>query len=101
MTIPSRPLGVIKDLIESIGLDITYAYEDLIFIEHNAFLLQMAQEGTDLGIWFNTESNVEDRPNILAQLQQSGGTLGLDIDVKGTYTMEPQNEEESFRIVFN
>ena len=45
MTLPYRPLGVVKQLLEEIGMEITYAYDDLIFIQHNPVLLQFGKVG--------------------------------------------------------
>jgi DNA-binding IclR family transcriptional regulator len=35
-----KPLGQVKELVESLGMEISYAYEDLVFLQHNGFLLQ-------------------------------------------------------------
>lgn len=101
MTIPTKPLGIIKDLVEGVGLDVTYAYEDLIFIEHNAFILQMEENPEDIGVWFNTQSTEEDRPKILSQLQGQGKNLKLNVLQKGTFSMNGDGESEAIQIVFN
>lgn len=43
MGLPYRPLGMVKAMLETIGIEITYSYEDLIFIQHNHFLLQFGK----------------------------------------------------------
>lgn len=100
MSIPLRPLGMIKNLIEAVGLDISYVYDDLIFIEHNAFLLQMEEKGENLGVWFNADSNPVDRPIILSQLQAEGAKLSLQVREKGTYSLTGRNDGESFQLEF-
>jgi len=101
MSIPLRPLGIIKDLVEAIGLDISYMYDDLLFIEHNAFLLQMSEtDGAMLGLWFNEESTPGERPQILTNLQVEGRKLSLHIEEKGTYTLTGEEEGESFQLEF-
>jgi hypothetical protein len=101
MNIPIRPLGLAKDLIEAVGLDLTYVYDDLIFIEHNAFLLQMEDKGEDLGIWFNTESTPADRPQIANQLQVAAQALSLNVHPRGTFSITRQDDDETFQILFN
>jgi hypothetical protein len=103
MTVPLRPLGLAKDLIEAVGLDVTYVYDDLIFIEHNAFLLQMEEKGENIGLWFNTESTPSNRPEITTQLKAAGKTLSLNVSLKGTFsiTRQDDNDNETFQILFN
>ncbi len=101
MTVPLRPLGLAKDLIEAVGLDVTYVYDDLIFIEHNAFLLQMEEQGENIGVWFNTESTSADRPEITTKLKAAGKELSLKVSDKGTFSIARQGDDETFQIVFN
>lgn len=98
--IPHKPLGLIKTLIETCGLDVSYVYDDLVFINHNAYLLQMGEQGEDIGIWFNSESNLADRPVMLKQLVEAGVKMSLNIFEKGTYSLKSEDNEESFRLEF-
>lgn len=101
MSIPLRPFGIIKTLIDTIGLDISFAYDDLVFIEHNAFLLQMGEKsGADLGVWFNEDSTPTDRPGILSRLQTEGAKLSLDIYEKGTYSLNSLDGSEEMQLEF-
>ena len=45
MALPYRPLGLVKQLLEEIGIEVTYAYEDLVFVQHNPILLQFGKVG--------------------------------------------------------
>lgn len=97
--IPFRPLGLIKELIDTTGLNITHVYEDLVFIEHNAFILQMGEQGEDLKIIFNTESEQEKRPEIQAELAKRAETYGLKLTNGGTYSLV-EGEEDTLDIEF-
>lgn len=102
MSIPLRPLGLIKNLVEAMGLDISYMYDDLIFIEHNAFLLQMSEaDGAEVWVWFNEESTPDDRPTILTKLRTEGGKLLLQVQDKGTFSLSGQDDGESFQLRFS
>lgn len=46
--IPLMKLGVVKEIVEATGMGVSYAYEDLIFLDHNALLLQF----TDALVFF-------------------------------------------------
>lgn len=99
--IPFRPLGLVKNIIEAIGLDITYLYDDLIFIEHNAFLLQMgADKHEEIGVWFNEESTPADRPQMLLRLEEEGRRYALSILEKGTYSLSDNKNGEGVDIRF-
>lgn len=98
--VPYRPLGLIKELVEAMNLEVTYMYEDLVFVEHNAFLLQMGEKGEDLFIWFNTESAPEERPEILYKLTGLAAELSLVAAVKGLFSMQQNDETESFQLEF-
>jgi hypothetical protein len=39
-----RPLGKLREIVLATGLDISYAYDDLIFSENSVFILQFDEE---------------------------------------------------------
>lgn len=100
MSVPYRPLGYIREVVASFGLDVTYVYEDLVYVQHNAFLLQMGERGEDVFLYFNTESAPGEREAIAEQLREIGATRQLHIQRKGTYTMTQIPDEEHIRIEF-
>ena len=100
MKIPYRPLGIITEMIEQMDLEVTYAYEDLVFISHNAFILRMGESGTKLHLYFNEESELNKRDQISEQLIMLGVDRGLEILQSGTYRMKPR-EDEKLDIHFN
>lgn len=75
-------------------LEVTYAYEDLVFISHNAFLLRMGEQGERVYLYFNEESDSADRPKITAQLAEAALAHGLKIQDSGTYTVKPRADEQ-------
>ena len=100
--IPLQPLGVVKNLADTLALDITYVYEDLIFVEHNAFLLQMSRErGEEILVWFNTESTEQERTPILVELQQTGRRFGLLVYHGGTFSLAQDEENQSIQLEFH
>ena len=100
MSIPYRPLGLIKEVIESIGLAITHVFEDLVFIEHNAFFLQMGERGEEVRLYFNTESDVAVRDDIARQLAEEGRKQGLNIEWLGTFRVAQGEGSEHFQLEF-
>lgn len=100
MTVPYRPLGLIKEMIETIGLEVTYVYDDLVFIQHNAFLLQMGKEGENVTVRFNVDSNPQARSELTARLQRAGTPLSLNIAEQGLFRLNESPEEENIQIEF-
>lgn len=94
MTIPFRPLGIITAVIEQMQLEVTYAYEDLVFISHNAFLLRMGDTGPKVHLYFNTDSETDKREDIENQLTEYAAERGLTILNSGTYHIKPREDEQ-------
>ena len=99
-TVPFRPLGILKMVLENIGFEVTHCYEDLVFIEHNAFLLRMEEKGEDISLLFNSESDIDKRGEIAELLKNSGETHNLVIARAGTYTMIPNRTDGTINLEF-
>jgi hypothetical protein len=95
-----RPLGTVMELIESLGHEVTYAYEDLVFVDHNNFLLQFGQESHALDLFINTECSADEAESIASRMLNAAPPMGLDIRPKGTYTMN-ETAENSLQITFH
>lgn len=99
--IPLRPLGYIKSLIETIGLEVSYVYDDLVFIEHNAFLLQFsATRGEEVAIWFNSDCPPQERLQILDRLSSAAAAMGLQIIDHGTFSLSAADADQSLQLSF-
>ncbi|NTU69026.1 MAG: hypothetical protein HGB02_09160 [Chlorobiaceae bacterium] len=95
-----RPLGIVKEVVEEIGLQVTYAYDDLVFVEHNDFLLQFGNDPSLLHLHFNTECPEDEAVALTAKLIPAAACKGLSMQRKGTYTMD-EDENDNLRISFN
>ena len=98
--VPYRPLGLVKNLTENLGFVISHSYEDLIFIEHNAFLLRMEEVGEKVSIIFNDESDKDKRAGIAEAFRLEGIKHRLELSEQGTYKMKANETEDSIDIVF-
>lgn len=98
--IPYRPLGILKTLMESLGFEVTHCYEDLVFIEHNAFLLRMEEKGEEVSLFFNTESDVDKRDEIAERIKTEGKAHNLTISCSGTYQMTPNEVDGTINLEF-
>lgn len=100
MSIPYRPLGHISAAIEKMNLEVTHAYEDLVFVSHNAFLLRMDETPELVHIYFNEESDPDMRGEMAKQFGDLASAQGLCVLTSGTYTMTPRADEQ-IDICFN
>lgn len=100
MNIPFRPLGKVRDIVQATGLDISYAYDDLVFSDHSVFILRFDNENPDmLYIYFNTKCN--DQSDLLKnKLKFAAEIAGFNIIYSGLFTIKQLNQEEEVEINF-
>jgi hypothetical protein len=91
--VPYRPLTRIQNMIESLGLSITYAYDDLVFTEHNTFVLQMGEKGEFVAVYLNNDLNEPVRPDMIREVTAAGAKQELLITHKGYYSIEEAQGE--------
>jgi hypothetical protein len=94
-----KPLGIVREIVESAGMGISYAYEDLVFLEHNAFLLQFTANDKEIFVHTNSEADKMEIKEPIAKLKMVGLTHGLTFTVVGRYRLS-QVDEENIRIEF-
>ena len=95
-----RDLEKAKTIIaEATGLDITYAYDDLVFPEHVAFIVQFDDSKADSYFcYFHTDCIPEEKVKIKENLLQACKNNRSTMKFKGSYTLEQKGEE--FEIKF-
>lgn len=94
MALPYRPLGVVKQLLEEIGIEITYAYEDLVFIQHNPFLLQFGKVGEVLFFYANVEIEDSEADHLFSTVQAAAGNNGITTLIhRGRYRLSAEEGE--------
>lgn len=98
--IPFRPLGILKGLVEKLGFEVTHCYEDLVFVEHNAFLLRMEAIGEQVSLIFNTESDINKRNDITERFVSEGKAQNLVISCAGTYLMTANERDGTLTLEF-
>lgn len=98
--VPYRPLGLLKNLTERLGFTISHCHEELVFIEHNAFLLRMEDVGEKVSLFFNDESDIDKRAGIAEAIQQEGKKEMLEITQAGTYQMTANESDGTIDIKF-
>jgi len=88
---------IIKD---GSGLDIAYAYEDLVFSEHGIFIFQFNSQSPDsFFCWFNQDCIEANRISILNSLNKSAALNRISLIYKGLFEMT-QKEDEQISVIF-
>jgi hypothetical protein len=89
---------IIKD---ACGLDIAYAYEDLVFSEHGIFILQFSKESSSqVTCWFNKDCLETNKAEMVKLLSKSATLNGLKIIPKGKFEMKQKEGSDEIDIQF-
>ena len=88
-----RPLGTVMQLLEELGHEVTYAYDDLVFVNHDGFLLQFDNTGSVLNLYFNQNYPKQEVENVELSIIPAGDKKGLSIITKGLYNVTEQGDE--------
>ena len=94
-----KPLGIVTEIVESAGMGVSYAYEDLVFLEHNAFLLEFTANDTELLIHTNSEAEESEIKGSIAKLKKVAADNGMIFTDGGRYSLT-QADDENIRIEF-
>lgn len=97
--IPIMKLGVVKEIVEATGMGISYTYEDLVFLDHNALLLQFTQDSDTVLVHTNREADTEPAQATLAALKQAAREREM-IFLDGQVYALTQGEDEQINIEF-
>jgi hypothetical protein len=87
------------NMVEAMGLEVTFAYADLVFVDHNAFLLQMLEDPKVVNLYFNRQSETSARANLAAALILHGAENGLRVMYQGLFDIT-QQAGETLKITF-
>jgi len=100
-TVPYRPLGILKTLMESLGFEVSHCYEDLVFLAHNAFLLRMEDRGEEVSLLFNMDSDPGKRQELTELLAIEGQKHHLVISSPGTYRITANEADGTINLEFH
>lgn len=87
MALPYRPLGLVKEILDGLGIEVTYAYEDLVFLQHNPVLLQFGQVGEILFFHVNVETDETEADQLFAAIRSAADGQGITLVRRGRYRL--------------
>lgn len=95
--LPQKALGHVMEALESMGLSVTYAYDDLVFASHSAILFQFTDDNNILNYYLEKDFTEEEKKNLEIQLAQAFKKQGFQLEYKGRFLVS-QNEGEELKI---
>ena len=94
-----KPLGIITAILADLGLEVTYAYDDLVFVQHSAFLLQFTDKPKTLKLFTNSECDIREANTVASGIVLEFDQNGFSVIPSGKYTLK-QNEDETLSLIF-
>jgi len=95
-----RELGLVREALTAAGMDISYAYEDLVFPEHNGFLLQFSDDPHTIKLHINIEANEDELATAISLLELKGAEIGLTLKTGSKYCMRQLDDRENITLEF-
>lgn len=92
--IPYRPLGLVANALEDCGLSVSYAYEDLIFVESTVALIKMCEKPEDIILYINSECPEQEAGSLEARLTTAARRQGLSLSTGGRFKLNQKAEKE-------
>ncbi|MCF6188817.1 MAG: hypothetical protein L3J49_15235 [Desulfobulbaceae bacterium] len=96
----TRELGLVREVLTAAGMDISYAYEDLIFLEHNGFLLQFTEKQHELLLHKNSEADEHTLAGAIDLLQLKAAETGLTLTLGTKYRLRQVAGQEDIQLEF-
>jgi hypothetical protein len=93
-SIPYRPLGLIANAVEEVGLIVSYSYEDLIFVDSTVVLLKMYEKPYEVLLYSNTDCNEEDAKDLEIRLTIAARKQGLQLSYAGKFSLKEKADKE-------
>ncbi len=95
-----NPLGVVRNIVEAVGMDISCAYEDLVFLDHNGFLLQFTDTDREMIVHTNSEADEAVIIGDIGRLVEAARNHDMSIVNGNVYTLS-QDDDKNIRIEFS
>jgi len=89
------PVGKVMNWLEAAGFEVSYLYEDLIFVESNAFLIRFdSADPNSILIYTNSECETSKASALKQHLLEEAKKQELMPVIKGTFSLSQRNDDE-------
>jgi|GEM_PF-541944 len=93
-------LGIVKNIVEAAGMGISYAYEDLVFLDHNSLILQFTDNDRLVLVHQNEEAEVAAVDRDIANLREIASRHQMSF-VGGNHYVLSEDNDETLRLDFS
>lgn len=94
VSIPYRPLGLIANAIEEVGLLVSYSYEDLVFVDSTVVLLKMCEKPEEVLLYSNTDCSEKETGDLKIRLIVAARKQGLNLSYAGKFSLKEKANKE-------
>lgn len=102
MEISFRPLGKVMEIVATARLEITYAFDDLVFAEHSVFIIRFDKENEKyLYLYFNIECERDTVTKLKQTLLDASVSHGFSLFDSGVFRLHPKTGQEEIDIEFD
>jgi hypothetical protein len=97
-----RELEKVRLIIDkATGLEITWAYDDLVFAQHNTFIIRFdADDLQKIHCYFNVDFQVEKAEHFFYALARTAPEYGMALHHGGSYELIEGSDENEVQIKF-
>lgn len=94
-----RPLYLVNELAQAVGQEVTYAYDDLVFISHSEVLVQF-NENESLNLYLHQDLDEALFGATKAKYEITAKEQGTLLDYKGRFSMDSIEGKEEVNLQF-
>ena len=95
----NRSLGVVTEIVEAAGLSVSYAYDDLVFLEHPDLMLQFTDSAEEVLIHIDEEAGAESLAVLLSKIKNEAAVQSMVFKM-GNFFRVGQEGKETVTIEF-
>jgi hypothetical protein len=101
MTFEKRPLGRISIIADELGFPVSYAYDDLVFLRHNVFLLQFDDtQNRSFNFYSNTECEADKLDGLKSKLETISESHSFVPKYRGMFSLQQTEGSTEMEIRF-
>lgn len=97
--IPIRPLVLVMEITDTVGLQVTYEYDNLVFVSHNVFIYRFTDTSGKVDIFFNVDCETQAEQKLFEKLSTAAKDKGITLLNCGHYKLS-QADDENMSIEF-
>jgi hypothetical protein len=96
-----KPLGKVREMIQSTGLDISHFYDDLVIADHSVFIIRFDEiSESKIHLYFNHDCEEKEKRRLYRCLLPESQSAGIDMQLSGSFIIEEVAPQEEVKITF-